>query len=341
MEDIMKAFELPAPAGLDSWTLVDRDCPRPGRGQVLVKMCAASLNYRDILVVTGRSGSGASPKNLVPVSDGAGQVVEVGAGVTRVAPGDRVAGIFVQTWLGGAQPADARNNALGGSIDGVLAEYRVFEENGLVKVPDHLSFEEAATLPCAAVTAWNALYGLKSLQPGQTVLTLGTGGVSTFAMQFAHAAGARVICTSSSDAKLAKARSLGATDSINYTTHPDWDAEVRALTGGRGVDCVIEVGGAGTLLRSIKSTVPGGVVTLIGRLSAGSSVDPMTILGASCIVRGVFVGSRELFEAMNRAVAFHQIHPVIDHVFDFDTAKEALAYLHSGSHVGKVVIRIV
>jgi NADPH:quinone reductase-like Zn-dependent oxidoreductase len=336
----MRAYELPAPTGLGSWTRVDRVCPKPGRGQVLVRMHAASLNYRDILVATGRYGFEALPKNLVPVSDGAGQVVEVGSEVTRVKPGDRVAGIFVQTWFGGAQPADARDNALGGTVDGVLSEYRVFDQNGLVKVPGHLSFEEAATLPCAAVTAWNALYGLTSLQPGQTVLTLGTGGVSTFATQFAHAAGARVISTSSNPAKLDKARSIGATDTIDYATHPDWDVEVRALTGGRGVDGVIEIGGAGTLLRSIKSIGLGGVISLIGRLSGGSSIDPMAILGARCVVRGVYVGSRDLFEAMNRAIAFHGMHPVIDRIFDFEAAREALAYLDSGSHVGKVVIRI-
>ncbi len=337
----MRAYEVPAPTGLDSWIPVERDDPKPGRGQVLVKMRVVALNYRDILVATGRYRFPAAfPKNLVPVSDGAGEVVEVGAEVTRVRCGDRVAGLFAQTWLGGAQAADSRDGTLGGAIDGVLAEYRVFDQGGLVTVPDHLSFEEGATLPCAAVTAWNALFGLKSLQPGQTVLALGTGGVSIFATQFARAAGARVIVISSNDAKLDKARSIGATDLVNYTTHPDWDAEVRGLTGGRGVDQVIEIGGTGTLPRSIKSVAPGGVISLIGMLSGGSTIDPMAILGAGCVVRGVFVGSRELFETMNRAVAFHRIHPVIDRVFDFDAAKEALAYLDKGSHVGKVVIRM-
>jgi NADPH:quinone reductase-like Zn-dependent oxidoreductase len=336
----MKLYEIHAAAGLDSWTMAERDTPKPGRGQVLVRMHSASLNYRDIMVARGGYAFGTPPANLVPLSDGSGEVVEVGADVARVQSGDRVAGIFAQNWLGGAQPADARDQALGGTAHGVLAEYRVFDQDGLVKVPDHLSFDEAATLPCAALTAWNALYGLKSLQPGQTVLALGTGGVSIFAAQFAHAAGARVIVTSSSDAKLEKARAIGASDTINYATHPDWDREVRALTEGRGVEAVIEVGGTGTLLRSIRSTVPGGVVNLIGRLSGSASIDPIAILGASCVVRGVYVGSRELFEAMNRAIRFHRMHPVIDRVFDFAHAREALATLASGSHVGKIVIRI-
>lgn len=260
--------------------------------------------------------------------------------MTRWQPGDRVAGIFSQSWLGGAQVDDAWQTTLGGAIDCMLAEQVVLHENGLVRVPDYLSFEEAATLPVAAVTAWNALYGLKPLKAGETILALGAGGVSIFAIQLAHAAGARVIVTSSSDAKLEKATALGAHATINYRTNPEWQAEVRRLTYGRGVDHVIEVGGAGTLPRSIASTRPGGVVNLIGVLASGEPMDPLAILGAGAIVRGVMVGSREMFADLNRALADNQIEPVIDRVFDFHDAKEALAYLNGAGHVGKVVIRV-
>ncbi|CAO4176792.1 Alcohol dehydrogenase [Methylorubrum aminovorans] len=334
----MRAYEMSAAAGLDSWKSVERPNPEPGRGQVLVRMRAASLNYRDLLICEGRYPFAINLDRMVPVSDGAGEIVALGEGVRRFTGGERVAGIFSQSWLGGAQVADMWLTALGGAIDGVLTEYRVFDEDGLVTLPDHLSFEEGATLPCAAVTAWNALYGLKLLRAGETVLTLGTGGVSIFAIQLAHAAGARVIATSSSDAKLEKARALGANETINYRTHPDWEQEVRRLTDG--VDHVVEVGGTGTLPRSIASTRPGGHVGLIGLLAQGEAIDPLAILGASCIVRGVAVGSREMFEDMNRSIALHAIKPVIDRVYGFDEAPAALAALAEASHVGKIVIRI-
>lgn len=336
----MRVYEIHALEGLDSWRLAERPKPEPGRGQVLVRVRAASLNYRDILIVTGRYPFAVNPRNLIPLSDGAGEVVAVGPGVRRFTGGERVAGIFSQSWLGGEQVADAWETALGGAVDGVLAEYVVLDEDGLVRLPDHLSYEEGATLPCAAVTAWNALYGLKPLRAGETVLTLGTGGVSIFAIQFARAAGARVIATSSSDAKLERAFACGAHEGINYRSHPDWEREVRRLTGGVGVDHVVEVGGTGTLPRSIASTCPGGHIGLIGLLAEGAAIDPLAILGASCTVRGVMVGSREMFEAMNRAIALHAIRPVIDRVFPFDEAGAALAYLAEGAHVGKVVIRI-
>lgn len=336
----MRVFVAAPHSGSVPWIMQKREMPKPRRGQALVRLRAASLNYRDVLFATGRHGFRRSPEGLVPVSDGAGEVVEIGEGVSRVAVGDRVAGTFSQTWFSGSHSVEGRENTLGGSLDGVLCEYRLFDQHGLVKLPDHLSFEEGATLPCAALTAWNALYGLKPLLAGQTVLVLGTGGVSIFAMQFARAAGARVIATSSSDAKLDKARSIGATDVINYIGHPEWDAEVRRLTQGRGVDQVIEIGGPGTLQRSIRCTAPGGTVNLIGMLAEGATIDPMPILSASCILRGVLVGPRELFEAMNRTIALHDILPVIDRVFDFEEANDALAYLDQGAHVGKIVIRI-
>lgn len=335
----MRVYRFPQANGIDSLELRDEPTPRPGPGQVLVRMRAASLNYRDLGVASGRSARGTLPADLVPLSDGAGEVAEIGPGVTRVQPGDRVAGIFMQSWIGGDIEPYHTESALGGAIDGVLAEYVLFDQHGLVRIPEHLSFEQGATLPCAGVTAWNALYGGRPLQPGETVLVLGTGGVSVFALQFAHAAGARVIATSSSDDKLARAKSLGASDGVNYRQHPDWQTPVLELTGGRGVDHVVEVGGAGTLPRSVEAARLGGQLTLIGVLTGGE-INPMPILRRNLLLRGIYVGSRQMFEAMNRMVALHRIVPVIDRVFDFADAKAAYRHLQSQSHVGKVVIRI-
>ncbi|WP_207477101.1 zinc-dependent alcohol dehydrogenase family protein [Arenibaculum pallidiluteum] len=335
----MRLYRLPRTDGIDDLTLGSDETPRPARGQALVRMRAASLNYRDLAIAQGRYGTGGVPRNLVPLSDGAGEVVEVGPDVTRVRPGDRVAGIFMQSWIGGEIAESDRASALGGAIDGVLTEYRLFDEQGLVHLPEHLSFEEGASLPCAAVTAWNALYGLRSLQAGETVLVLGTGGVSIFALQFAHAAGARVIATSSSDAKLERARAMGAAEGVNYGRHPDWEKEVRRLAGGRGVDHVVEVGGSGTLPRSIAACRLGGAVHLIGVLTTGQ-MDPGMILGAGVTVRGIYVGSRQMFEAMNRAIALHRLKPVIDEVFPFERARDAYRHIEGASHVGKVVIAI-
>lgn len=336
----MRLYRLPQARSLNDLTLAEAEVPKPGRGQVLVRMRAASLNYRDLMVATGRyARGGALPPNLVPLSDGAGEVVETGPEVSRVKTGDRVAGIFMQTWLGGEQQAEFGRSALGGAVDGVLTEYRLFDENGLVHLPEHLSFEEGATLPCAAVTAWNALYGERPLRAGDTVLTLGTGGVSVFAVQFAKAGGARIVSTSSSDEKLVRVRELGASETVNYKAHAAWETEVRRLTDGRGVDHVVEVGGAGTLPRSVKSVRFGGHVHLIGVLTQGE-IDPAIIMRGGATVRGVYVGSREMFEAMNSAIAVHQIKPVIDRVFAFEEAPSAYRHLESGSHFGKVVIRI-
>jgi NADPH:quinone reductase-like Zn-dependent oxidoreductase len=335
----MRLYRLPKHDSIDDLTLVEAETPRPGPGQVLVRMRAASLNFRDLAVASGRYMMSKVPPDLVPLSDGAGEVAETGPGVTRVKAGDRVAPIFMQSWMGGdMEPADG-TTALGGAIDGVLAEYAVFDERGLVHIPDHLSFEQAATLPCAAVTAWNALTGLHPIVAGQTVLILGTGGVSIFALQFAHAAGARVIATSSTDDKLARAKAMGASDGINYKANPEWQAAVRELTGGRGVDHVVEVGGPGTLQRSVGATRSGGVVTLIGVLTRGT-LDPLAVFGGGAIIRPIYVGSRQMFEAMNRCIALHRIEPVIDRVFPFEEAKEAYRHLKGATHVGKVVIRI-
>jgi len=337
----MKLWKFPQADGIDTMAMAETPTPKPGRGQVLLRVRATSLNYRDLMVATGRGARGPTPANLIPLSDGAGEVTEIGPDVTRVKPGDRVAALFMQTWLGGEiEPAHVASS-MGGAIDGVLAEYVLLDQDGLVHIPDHLSFEEAACLPCAGVTAWNALFALRPIGPGQTALVLGTGGVSIFALQFARAAGARVIATSSSDDKLAKARALGAHETVNYRQHPDWQNEVLRLTNGRGVDTVVEVGGPGTLPRSIEATRQGGNISLIGVLTGGAGeISPVAMMRKNLVVRGIYVGSRQMFEAMNAAIALHRIKPAIDRVFPFAEARAAYHYMTSQAHVGKVVIRV-
>ena len=332
----MRQYRIGTPGDLESLRIEDADIPRPGPGQVLVRMRAFSLKYRDLMVATNRYG-GKPAFGRVPLSDGAGEVVEAGPGTSRFKAGDRVASCFFPDWIGGEIQSQYRAGALGGDVDGVLTEYRAADERGFVALPPDLSFAEGATLPCAAVTAWNGLFAHTPLRPGQTVLILGTGGVSIFALQFARAAGARVIGTSSSDAKLDRARQLGLSAGVNYRTHPDWETQVLELTDGRGVDQVVEVGGAGTLPKSIASARVGGQVSLIGVLTGGQ-IDPLAVLGRSTILRGVYVGSRDMFEAMNRAIALNAIHPVIDRSFGFDEAPAAYRYLQGAAHFGKVVI---
>jgi len=334
----MRVYELREAKGIDSLLLTERPDPKPGPGQVLVRMRAASLNYRDLVVVTG--GYGASlPLPIVPLSDGAGEVVATGEGVTRFQAGDRVAGIFMQRWISGEITEEAAASALGGAIDGVLAEFVVFDQEGLVRVPEHLSWEEAACLPCAAVTAWNALFESGHLRPGDTVLTLGTGGVSIFALQLARLAGATVVATTGSDAKAERLRQLGAAEVINYRSTPEWAKAVRAATGGRGVDQVIEVGGAATLEQSLRAVRRGGLISFIGRVAGPGEFNPNWIFLKSVRVQGIYVGSREMFEAMNRALAAGRLRPVVDRVFAFEEAREALRYLASGAHFGKISIR--
>lgn len=333
----MKVYEIRDAKGIDSVQAAERPDPTPGHGEVLIRMKAASLNYRDLAVARGAYGRGV-PSPVIPLSDGAGEVVAIGPGVTRVATGDRVAGIFMQTWLAGPMHEDHSKAALGGAINGMLAEYVVLNQDGLVKIPEHLSYEEGATLPCAAVTAWNGLVSSGGLIAGQTVLTQGTGGVSIFALQFAKMFGARVISTSSSDAKLARVKEMGASDGINYKTTPDWEKPVRALTG-IGADFVVEVGGAGTLEKSMKAVRAGGTISLIGVLTGGDgTVNPRLVFVKNIKLQGIYVGSREMFEAMNRAISLHKLRPVIDRVFPFADAVEAYRYLESGAHFGKVVI---
>jgi NADPH:quinone reductase-like Zn-dependent oxidoreductase len=298
-----------------------------------------SLNYRDLMVVKGQYNP-KMPLPRIPVSDAAGEVAAVGPSVTRIKVGQRVAGIFMQKWLSGELDEGKARSALGGAIDGLLAESAVLHEAGLVPVPEHLSFEEAATLPCAALTAWHGLVTEPSVKPGDSVLCQGTGGVSLFALQFARLAGARVLITSSRDDKLQRARDLGASDGINYKTTPEWGEKVRELTGGRGVDRVIEVGGAGTLGQSLRAVRMGGLISLIGVLAGAGQVNPTPMLMKHIRVQGIFVGSREMFEAMNRAITVHRLHPVVDRVFSFAEAVEAFRYMESGAHFGKICIRM-
>lgn len=313
--------------------------PSPGPGQAVVRVRACSLNFRDLLVARGSYGR-AVKAPLTPLSDGAGEVIAVGEGVTRVKPGDRVCGIFFQRWADGEIDDDKAVSAMGGAIDGMLAEQVCLDAEGLVPAPPHLSFEEAATLPCAAVTAWNALFHSGRLQPGESVLVQGSGGVSVFALQFAKMAGARVIATSSSDVKLDRLKAMGADAGVNYKETPDWDKPARAFTRGVGVDHVIEVGGAGTLPLSLKAVRRAGHIALIGVLSGGGEIDPRTIFLKSVRVQGIYVGSRKMFEEMNRAIATSGMRPVIDRVFDFEQTIEAMRYMESGSHFGKVCIRV-
>jgi NADPH:quinone reductase-like Zn-dependent oxidoreductase len=337
----MRAYQLPkGGAGIEALTKVERPDPKPQYRQVLVKVAACSLNYRDLGIVRGTYRM-PTRDNIVPLSDGAGEVIEVGAGVTRVKVGDRVAGCFFQRWPGGEPAQNVQASALGGSIDGMLADYAVLEEDGVVKIPPHLSVEEGATLPCAAVTAWHAVMVHAKLIAGQTVLLQGTGGVSIFALQFAHAMGVPAVITSSSDDKLERAIALGAGRTVNYKATPEWDQAAVEFTGGRGVDHVVEVGGQGTLARSFAAIRVGGKISMIGGLSgAATELNPGLILGRRANVQGISVGSTEMFEAMNAAIAANKIKPVIDRVFGFDEVQAAYKHMAAGAHFGKIVIRV-
>lgn len=330
--------------GLGNLETVERPDPRPGPGELLLQMRAASINFRDYLMVEGHYNP-KQPLPLVPCSDGVGEVVAFGPGAQARAPGlqegDRVMPIFAQGWLGGRPRKDAVRTTLGGPLDGTLTELMTVPAESVVPVPEHLSDEEAATLPCAAVTAWNALAETGDVRAGETVLTLGTGGVSVFALQLARLLGARVIVTSSSDAKLERARELGAWQGVNYRSTPEWGRAVRELTGGEGVDHVVEVGGGETLPRSLQAVRSGGTISLIGVLAGRpAELDVASILMRSIRIQGVLVGSRDHFEAMNRAVALHELRPVVDRVFAFDEAPSAFQHLAAGKHFGKVCVAL-
>jgi len=335
----MRAYIMPAGCrSIDDIRLVDRPDPVPGRGQVLVKVRATSLNRRDQAIADGTYFGRRVAIDTIPLSDCAGEIAAVGDGVTSVARGDRVAATFFQTPPNG--PPFAPQAALASPLDGVLAEYIVLHEDGIVPIPASLSFEEGACLPCAGVTAWHALMAAgRAVEPGQTVLVLGSGGVSMFALQFAVAAGARVIATSSSDAKLERLKALGAAATVNYVRTPEWHKEVLRLTGGRGADCIVEVVGAGTLERSFDSVAEFGKVCLIGVLERRrAEISPYALMWKQATLHGIRVGTRQLFERMNRAIDACQIRPVIDRVFPFADALAAYRLQASGNFVGKIVI---
>lgn len=340
----MNVIEIdPNRKGFESLRPAERPVPEPGPGQVRVRLQAASLNYRDLPIARG-TYPGKRDEPVIPLSDGAGVVDAVGEGGTQFAEGDRVVNTFSQV-PPTASPS-AERQALGSPLDGTLAEYQVFHESGLVAVPDTLSLEEAATLPCAALTAWHTLFGAGTpLQPGHTVLTLGTGGVSSFALLFAEAAGARSIVTSSSDEKLERARALGADETINYEHTPDWHEAVLEKTDGRGVDCVVEVGGTGTLERSFQAVAPEGKIGLIGVLTdAEQNPDPHLVMRRRSHLHGIYVGAIEhpldSFRAMNAAIEANEIEPVVDRTFSFDEVQEAYQYQDEGAHFGKLVVSI-
>lgn len=335
----MRALEIREPFGLDSAVYTTRPDPAPGPREVVLRVSALSLNYRDRLVVDGIDRW--RPREpRIPVSDGVGVVVATGGAVTRVGEGDRVAPIFYPRWIDGPPAAEKMEGALGGAAaDGLYAEYVVADEAAVVAVPEHLADEEAATLPCAGVTAWNGVAEAASLREGDTAVVLGTGGVALFALQFAKLLGARVIVTSSSDAKLARARALGADDGINYRTTPDWPRAVRELTDGRGTDLVVD--SAGTLGEAIHAVRVGGALAFIG-LMAGmrAEIDLVRLMGSNATIRAIDVGSRAMFERMNDAIESARLRPVIDRTFAFDEAHDALRYLAAGAHFGKVCVRV-
>ncbi|MEM6469576.1 MAG: NAD(P)-dependent alcohol dehydrogenase [Planctomycetota bacterium] len=334
----MRQFKVTTPEGIDAIETCEVTTPVVGAGGVRLSMKAASLNYRDLSVAQGGYMRN-DRRPIVPLSDGAGEIVEAGSGVTRWRVGDRVSPNFVQDWIDGPPTGEVLATGLGGGIDGVLSEEIIVPERSLVSIPDSMSFIEAATVPCAAVTAWHALFHRGDLTAGQSVLLLGTGGVSIFALQMAAAIGAKTIVTSSSDEKLEKARQLGASETINYRQHDEWHKEVKRLTNGVGVDHVVEVGGPGTLERSLKSAAVDGQIHLIGVLdSPAAKVSPMLSVFNLIRINGIYVGSREMHEETLRFLTRHRISPVIDRAFEFEDSLNAYRHLASQKHIGKVII---
>ncbi len=327
--------------GVEKLEQVEVPIPLIGAHQVLIRVHAVSLNFRDLLMVKGHYNPKlALPR--IPCSDGAGEIAAIGAEVHQWKVGDRVAGIFMQNWLDGRPTSQKEVGALGGDIDGMLAEYVSLPAESVVAIPEHLTYEEAATLPCAGVTAWNAITTAGKVRPGQTVLIQGTGGVSIFALQFAKLAGARVIGTSSSDEKLARARSLGLDAGLNYTTSPDWAPWVLEQTGGEGADLVVEVGGAGTLPQSLKAVRVGGTVAQIGVLTGiEEKLLIAPILHKQINIQGIYVGSKQNFVEMNTAITHSGLTPAIDKIYSFSDMREALSTMEVGSHFGKIVVRTI
>ena len=336
----MNAYEVARPIGPEGLVLnAGRAQPKPGPGEVLVRIRAASLNYRDLLVSQGKYPGLIKP-SVIPLSDGAGEVVEIGAGVRAIGSGARVTSTFYPDWISGPISEEATTLVPGGSLDGVLAEYVALPERAVVPMPPTLSFEEAATLPSAALTAWTALMHTANIKAGDVVLVLGTGGVSVFALQFAKLHRATVILTSSSSDKLARASAMDADHVLNYRESPEWDVEVLRLTGGRGVDVVIEVGGAGTLERSLRSVRKGGTVVMVGRLAGLGTMDPLAVMRRAVRLIGINVGSRQAFLEMNRAITSCGLHPMIDRIYPFAEAMAAYLHLAGGTHFGKIVITL-
>ncbi len=333
----MRAWQIVSEGGVDALNLAERDVGAPGLGEVKVRMRASAINFRDLATIKDPAPRGLTMPT-VPNSDGAGEIIEVGEGVSGLKPGDRVASCFFQDWADGPCSPEIMASALGGALDGVLAEEVILKADGVIPFPDHMSFEEAATLPCAALTAWNAVVETGGTKAGDTVLLLGTGGVSIYALQFLNMLGARVIITSSSDEKLARAKEMGAWETVNYRRTPDWDQEVLKLTDGRGVDLTVEVGGPGTLQKSIEATRVAGIIGLIGIL-VGGEINPLALMRKSLRVQGIYVGSRRMFADMNRAIAAHDLRPVIHETFEFEDAKSAYHAMEAAGHFGKLVIR--
>ena len=335
----MRAYEI-REFGIKNLGVVGGAGPREGGNEVLVRFRAASLNYRDLMVVSGTY----NPRMklpAVPLSDGAGEVAAIGGSVTLWKPGDRVMPLFVQRWYDGRPTDENRRTALGAGSqwDGVLREFATFDERSVVRIPEHLTFEEAATLPCTGVTAWNALFHSGKLKPGETVLIQGSGGISVFALQFAKMAGARVFATSGSDSKIGRLNELGADATVNYRKRAEWDKAAQEFTPG-GVDHVIEVGGSGTLSRSVNAVRVGGHIAMIGALAEEKAFSPINLFMRSIRLQGIFVGSKTMFEEMNQAISAHHLRPVIDRVFGFEEVRDALSYMREGSHVGKIVVKI-
>jgi len=338
-QDTIRQYQFVPGESAYELALVEVPMPVAGPGQVLVRIHANSLNRRDLLMLDNRYGAPGSAGGGIPLSDGAGEVIATGPGVTRFAVGDRVAGIFFADWIDGPRDADKLASARGGGQTGMLSEVVVSAEDALVAIPDHLSYEQAATLPCAGVTAWVSLFRQGQIAPGDYVLLEGTGGVSSLGLVFAAAAGARAIITSSSDDKLARARALGAFGTVNYRSNENWEQQVRALTGGVGVDHVLEVGGSDTLQKALAALGYDAHIALIGGLSGFAPaipVGPLMQLGTE--VSGIYVGSRADFEAMNAFIAEHEIEPVVDRVFSFEDAPAAFDFMENGSYFGKIVI---
>lgn len=336
----MKAYQITGTSGLASLVQTELPDPKAQHGEVVVRVRAASLNYRDYMNVMGIKGV-TGPVPRIPCSDGAGEIVAIGEGVKHWRVGDRVVCPLMPTWLDGEFSHEHAGAALGGAVDGMLRELISLPANALLRVPEHLSLEEAATLPCAAVTAWDALIERGQLRPGETVLVLGTGGVSVFALQFAKLAGARVLATTSSEDKAGRLHELGADAVHNYRQDPEWDTWAIKQTGGRGVDKVVEIGGAETLTHSVKATRFGGHIALIGVLTGtAAEVQTVQILRKGIRVDGIYVGSRAMFARMLAAISQAQLHPIIDSSFPFDDAPAAFRHLESGRHFGKIVVQV-